>query len=599
MRYLLLFTLILGLAACDTKVKNVDSCGDGFIDPGEQCDGAELGGATCGTLGYYNVTGVLICRSDCTLDVTSCGGRCGDNSVDAADGEQCDGDNLNNATCATLNYTNGGVLACNAQCRFDASACLTTCGNGNLEPGEPCDDGNQNPGDGCAADCTIEPGWTCEGETVSTCDPICGPGLSFCDPECVDLANDPGRCGSCANACDANERCVGSVCRPTGAPWSDAGTFGAFQPNTLATRYAIAACDGGPFLYAVDTAGGGYRYGMFQLGIQGGQWRPFTTLEVELPENIHLDKGLGVACVGQNKYAMYSLMADTEVVVRRFDVQDSSWKALPPPILVSQCGASKFIAPRVDDEENLHVLTLGDMNCGVAVDYGWWNGDYWQEYPSMTGHPRQLTNRAHGNPSIATFGQTLYIGIAESAEQPEWHVQHRVWTWDGSWQQVGPQLDSEHLRNNGSESISLAVGPDGRLCAAYEKNLSADLIPARIIEVKCLDPETDTWIRLGAGEVNVGHNAAAPSLVFLGTRPVLAYQQAVRVDDADVWVIRVVRWDPETESWEELGVVTGLHLDVNSYLPTLVVQEGRLFLAFLHGNNEDYLYSVGLYAKKP
>jgi hypothetical protein len=47
------------------------SCGDGSINvPGEQCDGTDVGGATCADLGY--VAGALGCNSACRLDATSC-----------------------------------------------------------------------------------------------------------------------------------------------------------------------------------------------------------------------------------------------------------------------------------------------------------------------------------------------------------------------------------------------------------------------------------------------------------------------------------------------------------------------------------------------
>jgi hypothetical protein len=38
---------------CDTKTKNVDSCGDGYLDPGEECDQEELSVTNCQQLGYY------------------------------------------------------------------------------------------------------------------------------------------------------------------------------------------------------------------------------------------------------------------------------------------------------------------------------------------------------------------------------------------------------------------------------------------------------------------------------------------------------------------------------------------------------------------
>jgi cysteine-rich repeat protein len=35
------------------------------------------------------------------------------------------------------------------------------CGDGVVEDGEECDDYNTDDNDGCAADCTVEDGWTC------------------------------------------------------------------------------------------------------------------------------------------------------------------------------------------------------------------------------------------------------------------------------------------------------------------------------------------------------------------------------------------------------------------------------------------------------
>lgn len=52
-----------------------DPCGDGSIDdPAEQCDRADLGGATCSSLGYSS--GTLTCNSTCHYDVTQCTVTC-------------------------------------------------------------------------------------------------------------------------------------------------------------------------------------------------------------------------------------------------------------------------------------------------------------------------------------------------------------------------------------------------------------------------------------------------------------------------------------------------------------------------------------------
>jgi len=45
-------------------------CGDGIISGNEQCDGANLAGQTCQSLGYYG--GTLSCKADCTFNTSQC-----------------------------------------------------------------------------------------------------------------------------------------------------------------------------------------------------------------------------------------------------------------------------------------------------------------------------------------------------------------------------------------------------------------------------------------------------------------------------------------------------------------------------------------------
>ncbi|PKN24175.1 MAG: hypothetical protein CVU65_12555, partial [Deltaproteobacteria bacterium HGW-Deltaproteobacteria-22] len=468
-----LFSLVF-VFSCETEVKNVDSCGDSLIDPSEQCDGAELGGVTCENLGYYNKLGEVSCRPDCTLDLTACGNRCGDGTVETDHQEQCDGENLNSTSCVSLNFTNGGTLACTADCTFDTSACLTTCGNGNLETGEACDDGNEDPGDGCAADCSLEEGWICEGETISTCRPFCDPGLAYCAGECFDLANDPAHCGTCGHACGGGQLCAGSTCRLPEAAWEDAGSFASFMYNVRTTRYAISECPDGPFLWAIDTTAVPITHLMYKLGVAGEQWGPVDPpLDTGIVESYALDGGLAVACRGGVRVAAYSLGGgDTELAVRWLDTDAGLWKRFGDAALVSQCGGTDYLGMIVDSTDSLHVLSNGSGGCGFSVDYAWWDGSQWQAHPSMTNMPRQLTQNSAGNPSIATYGQTVYLGIAHHLELPILHTAHEVWTWQNdAWTQVGPDLDEGMGLNNGAENMSLAVSAAGRLCAAFVKTM--------------------------------------------------------------------------------------------------------------------------------
>ncbi len=142
--FLFLVLLLITAFSCKTQVKVTDRCGDGFIDPGEECDGSELPAADCAALGYYE-NGTLRCSSDCTLDVSGCrGGRCGDGVIQSVQGERCEGTNLAGESCETLGLV-GGTLACAADCRFDISGCIgqAICGDGIItSPIEQCDGTN-------------------------------------------------------------------------------------------------------------------------------------------------------------------------------------------------------------------------------------------------------------------------------------------------------------------------------------------------------------------------------------------------------------------------------------------------------------------------
>lgn len=138
-------------------------CGNGVLDPGEDCDGADLGGMTCEDLGYYE--GVLGCTDECTFDVSGCSGFCGDGLLQDEHGEECDGDDLGGLTCEELGHY-GGSLACTDDCVLDTSECHY-CGDGIVqeEHGEVCDDGVNDGVYGCMPDCSdFAPAYCGDGE---------------------------------------------------------------------------------------------------------------------------------------------------------------------------------------------------------------------------------------------------------------------------------------------------------------------------------------------------------------------------------------------------------------------------------------------------
>ena len=156
------------------------------IQPGEDCDGAELGGASCTSLGFTG--GTLACNPDCTFDTSRCAADvCGDGLVGPT--EQCDPGGIGGAppsfagaTCASLGFPDAGSLTCAPDCSAIITvphcslavtqACIAdadcpggetcaggcaVCGNGFVDPGEECDEGAANSGAGnhCRVDCTL------------------------------------------------------------------------------------------------------------------------------------------------------------------------------------------------------------------------------------------------------------------------------------------------------------------------------------------------------------------------------------------------------------------------------------------------------------
>jgi hypothetical protein len=132
-----------GTAVCRSDCGGFDTatctnCGNGVRNAPEVCDGADLGGATCTSIGMgFAPGGTLRCAAGCMYDTSSCT-RCGNGTIDA--GEQCDGTALGGATCMSRGFASG-TLRCGPTCTFDTSMC-SSCGNGMIDAGEQCDGTN-------------------------------------------------------------------------------------------------------------------------------------------------------------------------------------------------------------------------------------------------------------------------------------------------------------------------------------------------------------------------------------------------------------------------------------------------------------------------
>jgi cysteine-rich repeat protein len=185
------------------------ACGDGHLDPGEQCDDGPGNSdqAACkldctpqacgdGLLGPGE-----LCDDGNQLDTDACTStcvpaECGDSILQPPelcdDGNQSDADECTNA-CVLASCGDGVVQApeeCDAAgqtAACDADCTLPVCNDGvhNADAGEPCDDGNASSYDYCTTDCQLpacgdgykQPGEACDdGNTLPS---------DGCTPQCV------------------------------------------------------------------------------------------------------------------------------------------------------------------------------------------------------------------------------------------------------------------------------------------------------------------------------------------------------------------------------------------------------------------------------
>lgn len=159
-------------------------CGDGIVDPGEDCDD-------------QNTSNEDGCTNACLFNV------CGDGFLYVGV-EQCDPGSANI----------GPNQACVPGCMFNV------CGDGFTGPGEQCDDGNPFDGDGCNTDCTtgvcgngiVDPGEDCDDQNfddsdacLSTCVAAqCSDGVVWAGVEECDDGPFNSNSAACTSMCTLN-----------------------------------------------------------------------------------------------------------------------------------------------------------------------------------------------------------------------------------------------------------------------------------------------------------------------------------------------------------------------------------------------------------
>lgn len=111
-------------------------CGDGIVEGMEQCDGSDLGGASCASESPGS-TGILSCSATCEIDPSLCV-RCGDGAVDP--GETCDCGGDPGALPPGCEDVNGGPNAnCSLSCQPVTAACCVVIVGLAANPVELCE----------------------------------------------------------------------------------------------------------------------------------------------------------------------------------------------------------------------------------------------------------------------------------------------------------------------------------------------------------------------------------------------------------------------------------------------------------------------------
>jgi hypothetical protein len=117
-----LLLALLAVSCTDDRVKRFEEppppeprCGDGQVNGDEQCEGDQLGEATCKSLGF--ISGAVSCAKDCTFDTSRCSRTCGNGKVDPA--EECDALDLKGARCVDW-----GSYRCGADCTLGRTGCV-------------------------------------------------------------------------------------------------------------------------------------------------------------------------------------------------------------------------------------------------------------------------------------------------------------------------------------------------------------------------------------------------------------------------------------------------------------------------------------------
>ncbi len=196
------------------------ACGDGVLDPGEQCDDGNTSDGDCCTSSCTVVAAGTACDDgDACTPADTCdgagacmggGSTCGDGVLDAACGEQCDDGNTSDGDC------------CDGSCRFEIAA-MACPDDGNICTDDVCDGAgvclhvnNQAPcddGDACTVGDSCLLGTCNSGSSIS-----CDDGNPCTDDSCDAVTgclhvDNAAPCDD-GNACTTGDTCSAGTCQP-------------------------------------------------------------------------------------------------------------------------------------------------------------------------------------------------------------------------------------------------------------------------------------------------------------------------------------------------------------------------------------------------
>jgi fibro-slime domain-containing protein len=195
-----------GVVGCvnrtDAGTISVKNCGDGKLDPGEQCDdGNRKNGDGCNAICQIEADFLCPTPGEPCVDQRVCGNGkltsdevCDDNNTVSGDG--C------SANCQKIEP--------GYQCRVPGKPCTPFCGDGVITASEACDDGDTQSGDGCSATCKIEIGYKCSGQPSKCTHTTCGDSKVEGAEGCDDGNTEPF--DGCSEDCQIEPDCSGASC---------------------------------------------------------------------------------------------------------------------------------------------------------------------------------------------------------------------------------------------------------------------------------------------------------------------------------------------------------------------------------------------------